>query len=184
MTRQAAAALVASLVIAAAPTAVAGGRDPSVAEIRRIVEASSPSCRLDVDEELTLGRTKLWFVRRLVAMVDDVDPEARAILAGLRRVEVGSYRVHGDGTDCSIPVDLEAALAGSGWNRTVRWQEGSDLGFVFQRLDDDDRVDGMLVLEIDSGSVEIVRLEGRVHDILMAAVRDDPGETASLLGVE
>ena len=37
MTRQAAAALVASLVIAAAPTAVAGGRDPSVAEPEQVL---------------------------------------------------------------------------------------------------------------------------------------------------
>jgi len=184
MTRRVSAALVASVFVAAVPTAVAGGRDPSLAEIRRGVEASSPSCRLDVDEELTLGRTQLWFVRRLVAMVDDVDPEARAILAGLRRVEVGSYRVHDDGSDCSMPMGLEAHLASSGWNRTARWQEGAELGLVFQRLDDDHSVDGLLVLEIDRGSVEIVRLEGRIHDILMAAVRDDPGDTASLLGVE
>ena len=32
--------------------------------------------------------------------------------------------------------------------------------------------------------LEIIRLEGRIHDILMAAVRENPGETASLLGVD
>ena len=181
MTRSAVVAFVVALVVAAGGTAHARESAPSVTDLRHAIESSSPSCRLDVDEELSLGRTKLWFVRRLVAVVDDVDPQAGAILEGLRRVEIGSYRVVGD---CPLPADLEADLVDGGWARTVRWQDASGRGVVLQRMNDDNQIDGMLVLEIGDGSVEIVHLEGRVQDILAAAVRDDPGSTGSLLGMD
>lgn len=183
ITRTALAVIVASWVVLPGTTVGARERAPSVADIRHQVESSSTSCRLDVDEELTFGRTKLWFVRRLVAMVEDVDPQTRAILDGLRHVEVGSYRVRGENGDCPIPPDLEADLAGRGWNRTARWQDQSGRGIVLQRTDADDQIDAMLVLEIGNRTVEIVRIEGRIHDILFTAVQAHPGSTGSLLGV-
>ncbi len=179
----AAAVVVATLVAATATTARARDRTPSVADIRDTIESASPACRLDVDDELVLGRSTLWLARRVVRMADDVDPQARAVLEGLRRVEVGSYRVVGDPDACALPIGLESDLVDRGWTRTARWQDESGRGVVLQRVNDDDQIDGMLVLEIDDTSVEIVHLEGRVQNMLAAAVRDDPASTGPLLGV-
>lgn len=182
-TRSAAAAVVACLVVTTGATAGARDRAPSLADIRHTFESSSPSCRLDVEEELILGRTKLWFVRRLVGMVDDVDPQSRALLDGLRRIEVGSYRVRDDADGCPAPRGFEADLMECGWIRTARWQDESGWGIILQRVDADDRIDGMLVLDVSANTVEIVRLEGRIQDVLAAAVRADPASTGRLLTV-
>lgn len=183
MTRKGLAALGVCLVVGTTTAAGARDRAPSLADIRHSIESSSPTCRLDVDEELTLGRTKLWFVRRVVSITDDVDPEARAILEGLRRVEVGTYRIDTDAHDCPIPQGFEAGLAVGGWTRTARWTDGSGSGIVLQRMDADEEIDGLLVIEIGDRTVEIVRLDGRIHDVPAAAVQDDPGSTGALLGV-
>jgi hypothetical protein len=169
------------LAIALCATADARERSPSLRDLRRAVESTATPCRLAVDEELSLGPMKLWFARRVVAMVDDVDPEAKAILAGLRRVEVGSYRITGETRECSIPGRLESDLVEDGWIRSVHVRDGGNRSLVLHRPDDDGGIAAMLVVDIDGRSVDMVRLEGRIGDVLAAAIADDPTGASSLL---
>ena len=169
------------LLVAVTPAAGARERPPSLRDVRRAMESPPSSCRLEVDEELRFGRTKLWLARMVVRMVEDVDPEAEAILDGLRRVEVGSYRVRGDATSCPISARLESELLESGWNRAVSLREGNDDSMVLHHLDSGGGINAMLVVTVEGRSVEIVHLEGRIGDVLAIAIAEEPDRAASVV---
>jgi hypothetical protein len=184
MTRRLVTVAATGLVLALTAPAAARDRMPSIRDLRSSLESTDPTCDLEVEEELRLGPTKLWLVRRVAAMTDDVDEEAKAILDGLRRVEVGSYRIVGETDGCTVSGRLVTHLLDAGWLQAARMQDGSGESLVLHRSDENGDLDALLVVEIDGGTVELVRLEGRIGEVLAAAIAGQPDRATSLLAID
>ena len=155
------------------------GAPPSVdqvtGEIRRWTGA-----RFEREEHVRLGRIKLGLVKGLVRMVDDdEDPESRAVLREIHRVEVATYRVRNlpdlSGLRKNAPR-FEQQLAHSGWSLTVKAQEDNSQSWLFTRSDDQGGLKTLLVVDLDDHELTVVRVDGRIDRILAEAIAERPKE--------
>jgi hypothetical protein len=63
------------------------------------------------------------------------------------------------------------------------WMErdDSDATWVHARYDAQDDMDGLFVVTIDGGGLEVVHVEGRIDRLIADAVAEDPREAAEIL---
>lgn len=125
---------------------------------------------------MVLGRASLAVLRGLSGLAgDDMDAEAREIIRRLRRVETTTYRV---GSECATNASLSAVparFADEGWRSMVSTVEGDgERTWVLTRTGSDDSTTGILVIALDQDELEVVRLDGDIDRVLIAATADDP----------
>ena len=175
--------LVALLVPAAL---IAGGcKDlPSAAAIRSEIEREIPGARFERDSHIRLGRVALAFVKPIARWSLDEDDEARAILSGVRKVDISSYRVSGlpDSVDRKTLRGLEGRMVAHGWSQIVHASDGDDNTWLFSRASDSGSIRGILVVELDDDELTIVGVEGRLDEVLARALADEPGQVMGLFG--
>ncbi len=165
-------AAVAATVVVAAACASSASR---AGDVVSLVDPGTPGWRLEREEHLVLGRVTLALARAVVRMTDE--EEAARILAGVRRVEVATYRVlrRGESTLGAFN-QLATSLSAAGWASVVEINDGSQTTWVMQHARPDGRLDRLLVLELDGSSLEVVRLDGDMERVLAEALADDPDE--------
>lgn len=169
-------------VAALAATCACASSGPYPADLAAAVDPGTPGWRLEREHRLVLGRASLALARAVVRMADE-DDEAIRILAGLRRVEVCTYRVVRRGeTALGALAETAARLHESGWEPVVTVRDGAETTWVMQHARSDGRLDRLLVLELDGGSLEVVRLDGDIEKVVAEAVAERPGETLAPLG--
>jgi hypothetical protein len=145
-----------------------------------VVRASLPQgaeCRCDRVEHFELGPFTLALAKLVVGWVDDVDEEERAIVDGLRRVEVAEYAL--EGCRGAGGAELDRLLARRGWHELVAARDGEAFTRLLIRPDREGRTRGLLVVERDRGSLEVVILEGDLDPALRLALEEHPEEAAS-----
>ena len=152
--------------------------------IAEALESTLPECRLERDSTMVLGRTSLALLRGLSGIADDeLDDDAREILRGVRRIEVTSYRSARACEVVSAPPQVSRQLAADGWHAMIAAVEDEgELSWVFTREGPDGGTSGMLVIALDQEELEVVRLDGDIDRILLAAVEDDPEAARAIVG--
>jgi hypothetical protein len=165
-----------------AVTAVAGcATARTSSQVAGSFVASAPGCALERESRLVLGRASMAIVRGLAGLADDeMDEETREILRGVRRVEVVTYRV---GPECDFrhPPALPSRLTDQGWRAVVSTAEGAgESSWVLTRQGPDGVTSGMLVVALDHHELEVVRLDGDIDRVLVAATADDPSTVRRL----
>ena len=143
--------------------------------------ASAPGCALERESRLVLGRASMALVRGLAGLAgDDLDEETREILRGVRRVEVVTYRVAPECDFRDTPA-LPSRLTDQGWRAVVFTAEGAgESSWVLTRQSPDGTTSGMLVIVLDHHELEVVRLDGDIDRVLIAATADDPATVRGL----
>ncbi len=150
-------------------------------DLRREV-AQLSDLRLDREFGLRMGRPTLFFVRqgvRIAGMADEIP------LRGVRRVEVGVYRVLGARpgarrSNGATPAALGAAARGDDanelcrmrfaeWEPVVRVCDGDEHVLLFARIEDDS-IQGLLVVVQDDEEVVLVRARGKLDRLLERVV--------------
>jgi hypothetical protein len=110
--------------------------------------------------------------------LEEEDEDARAAgrtLRGIRRVEVGTYRIQGLPLRFESPREMERALGLAGWATLARVQEDDDLAWVVYRQKDS-HIRSLLVINVEGEELSMVRLQGRLEDALAAALDVARGE--------
>jgi hypothetical protein len=102
--------------------------------------------------------------------------------SGVRRAEVVSYRI---GPECDFrdtsPV-LPNRLTNQGWHAAVSTVDGAgELSWVLTREGPDGATSGMLVITLDHHELEVVRLDGDIDRVLVAATVDEPSTVRRVL---
>lgn len=173
-------ALSAVAVLSSLALPLAGcGAPPSADQVTMEIKRWLPGARFEREEHVRLGRIKMGLVKGIVRMVDDEDAEDRAILREVDRVEVATYRVlhlpDTTGLREKAP-SFERQLARSGWNLTIKAQEGNEPTWLFTRGDGEGGLRNLLVVELDDEELTIVRMDGRLDRALAEAVAERPRE--------
>lgn len=140
------------------------------------VVAAAPGCVLERESRLVLSRASMAIVRALSGLAgDDVDEEAREILRGVRRVEVVSYRLERECDFRDRSLVLVKRLADEGWQAAMSMAEAAgEWSWVLTREAPDGETSGMLVIALDRHELEVVRLDGGIDRVLVAATVDEP----------
>ena len=162
------------------------GAPPSVDQVTLEIEKWIPGARFEREEHVRLGRMKMGLLKGIVRMVDDEDdPESRAFLREIHRLEVATYRVR-DLPDTSgfrqKAPDFERQLARSGWNLTIKAQEDNSPSWLFTRSDGEGGLRNLLVVDLDDQELTVVRMDGRLDRAFAEAVAERPKDAA--LGAE
>ena len=175
----------AAVLVLTAALAAGGCEDlPSSAVIRSELEREIPGARFSRDSHFHLGPVAMTLIKPIVRAALDADDEARLIVAGIRRVDVTTYRVE------SLPEEiaphtlrrLEGRLTVNGWIPTLRDTDVADSSWVFSRLHDDGTLGALLVVELDASELTIVGVTGRLDEVLARALAEEPGELSRTLG--
>jgi hypothetical protein len=160
------------------------GGSPRTASVAHSIEVSQPQCNLEREEHIALGGLKLSAVKALVKLASE--EEAAEILAGVKRVEVATYDVSG-GEQCRDLASLgaiEAELIQQGWSPSIREQGAGEATWVFMREGENGSTEGLYVVTFDQRELEIVRIEGRIDEILAEAIAETPSEAAQIISNE
>lgn len=144
--------------------------------------AAAPGCGLDRESKLVLSRTSMAFVRALAGLAgDDMDEDAREILNGVRRVEVVSYRIEPECDFRERAIVVPKRLTDQGWRAAMFTVEGAgESSWVLTREGPDGDISGMLVISLDHHGLEVVRLDGNIDRVLVAATVDEPSTVRGL----
>lgn len=170
----------AQLLIAVAVTAGCATASTS-SRVADNLMAASPGCVFERESRLVLGGASLAFVRGLAGLAgDDMDEQASEILRGIRRVEVVGYRVAPECDFQGTPA-LPSRLTDDGWRAMVSTAEGPGVSsWVLTRQRPDGTTSGMLVVALDHHELEVVRLDGDIDRVLVAATIDEPSTVRQL----
>ena len=166
-----------SAVVVACLVAAGCASGLSTGSVARATVAPAGDCRCERVEHVELGPFTLALAKLVVGWVDDLDEEEREIVAGLRRVEVAEYTL--EGCDGAGGAALDRVLAGGGWLELVSTREGDASTRVAIRHDREGRIRGLLVVERDQGSLEVVILEGDLDPAIRQALEEHPEGAAS-----
>jgi hypothetical protein len=158
---------------------------PSVSSVRWEIERQAPDAEFEKEFHLRLGRIALAMVKPMAKWaLDEDDVEGRTFLKGVKRVDIGTYRV------VSLPDiealrpsrELEERLSDRGWSSLVKVREEDELVLVFTREDPAGDIRGLFVMALESDEMVLVSLEGNFTKVIAEMVADDPGGFASMLG--
>jgi len=157
---------------------------PSVASVRWELEQQLPGVRFERESHIRLGRLTMALAKPIVRWALDEDDEARVIVSNIKRVDVGVYRVVAlpDPSELQLDFRFEQRLAANGWTLVVHERDDADRTWVFTREDKEGKIRGLFVAAFDEEELTLVSLDGRIDRVLAAALADDPGELADLLG--
>ena len=173
------------LLLAAALLSLAACKEsPSVSSVRFEIERQVPEARFEKEFHLRLGRMSLAMIRPFArwALAED-DHEARLLLNGVRRIDIGTYRVLSlPDVDALLPSQrLQDRLTRNGWTALVRTREDEELTLVFTR-EDEGKIRGLFVMALDPDEMVLVSLEGKLGEVLAEMVADDPVGFALMMG--
>jgi hypothetical protein len=163
MSRRSRAALCLLLAAALSSASCIGFRGPE--RIRREISYSSG---VDLDREMgfTVRRSGMWLVRWGMRVAG----EEEISLRGVRRIEVGIYQVRGPELETHVHVPLDARSFSS-WDPVVRVHEDDEDVLVMVR-EKKGSVRNMLVVVSDDEELVVVRMKGRLDDILEEAMAE------------
>ncbi|MCP3980086.1 MAG: DUF4252 domain-containing protein [bacterium] len=131
--------------------------------------ADATGAEYDRQFGLTLGRVSMaiarWGIR--IAEDDEGDSDIPISLKGVKGVQVGVYRVKDDSWG-DEPESIDPASLGE-WEPIVAIREENENVFVLVRTRDE-RIKRMLVLVSDPDELVIVRLKGKLDQVIQEAL--------------
>jgi hypothetical protein len=135
-------------------------------DVERELSAAA-GVELESDFGISLGRFGTWVARKVARSTDEVDFS----LKGVKRVQVGVYQVAGlrRGYENVRPLTMDHFS--DQWTPVVRVREPGEEVFVLTHQDDADRIRGLLVVVTDQDEWVIVRIKGKLDQVLEEAMR-------------
>lgn len=133
------------------------------------IQHEVPDMELEHIRGGTFGRMSLGMARTIArwAMDDEDDQEFVGFFRGIRKVEYAMF----DATrgDAAFPRKLHDSLSRKGWTTLARFREDEQLAWVLVRMRRDS-IDRLIVVHLDDEELTLVRLGGRLDDVLRAAL--------------
>lgn len=164
------------------------GSGPSIHTVRRGIEQQVPHAHFEPETQITLGRVSLGLAKKLLRLVmDEEDEQEVDFLFGLRKVEVGIYRVRMSAEEreaLTLPRSFERALRRGGWETLVKTRDGGERTWVFLRPEtrpEGEILRSLYVVTWDGDELVLVHVEGRIDEVFKAIAEEDPEGVAALL---
>ena len=145
-----------------------------------ILEAC-PDVRFKKDISLSLGGVS-WKILKSIAMsVEKDDPEIRAYIGGLSKIEAVVYKARGISKGDARPIgEIVKSQLNEDWSLMVKAIEKDDMAWIHYR-EDDGRIREMQIIAYDGDEFVIVRLSGRLDHMMEMAIEDYGGFTDKIV---
>ena len=162
---------------------------PELSSIQREIERQLPGARFEKDVRLSLGPLSLGMARFATGFIPQgVAPEAREAheyLQEVRRVQVALYRTLTlpPLQEVRLPEPLKTRIVRDGWHLAVKKQSAVELVWVLTR-EDMGLVRDIYVVVLDRQHLVLVRVEGRMDQLLAKAMEHRADELPQMLGLD
>lgn len=136
--------IVASLVVVAVEAASVFRLGSDAQDMRLAMEeAAAWDARTEV--QFSVGPAMIGVARIVTTFIDDVPPEARQVLSGVREASVGVYRLSHQPSQAERAAMMNASaerMTGRGWHRLVAVNDGGSTVMVYtpESWDDADEI--------------------------------------------
>jgi hypothetical protein len=162
---------------------------PELSEIQREIERQLPGARFEKDVRINLGPLSLGLARFATGFIPaDMAPEAHEAhdyLQEVRRVQVALYRtlelppLH----KVRLPQHLEDRIRDEGWHLAVKKQQPTELVWVLTQ-EEKGLVRDIYVILLNTDNLALVRVQGRMDQLLAKAMENRAGELPQMLGLD
>lgn len=162
---------------------------PELAQIQREIEHQLPGSSFEREVRLSLGPLSLGMARLATRLIpESAVPEAgeaHAYLREVRRVQIALYRTLAlpPLESVRIPEPLRLLIRDQNWHLAVKNQKTDELTWVLTRVENDIVRDIYVVL-LDSRQLALVRVEGRMDQLLAKAMENRADELPQMLGLD
>jgi hypothetical protein len=155
---------------------------PELGDLEQEIESQLPAATFHLEEHVRLGPFTMWLARGIVGIAANSDHDAdtrqaAAIVRSIREVEVATYRVTSHGPLAMPPLSAELShrLGAHGWTSVVRTSQHDEQTVVMTHAGSSPgAIDAMLVVALEPRELTIVRLGGRLDQVLAAALAENP----------
>lgn len=147
-----------------------------------ILEACS-DVRFERDISISLGGVSWGILKSIAMSVEKDDPEVRAYLRRLSKIEVVVYKVRGLSKDDVRPIgEIVRGQLGDDWTLMVKSVDKNEMAWIHYR-EDDGRIREMQIVAYDGEDREfvIVRLSGHLDEMMELAIEDYGGLTDKIV---
>lgn len=134
------------------------------------IQHEMPEMQLEHIRGGTFGRVSLGMAKTIAkwALDDDEDEEFVGFFKGVKKVEYAMFEAN-TRADAEFPRELHDSFSRKGWTTLARFREDEQLAWVLVRLRRDS-IDKLIVVHLDEEELTLVRLGGRLDDVLRAAL--------------
>jgi hypothetical protein len=140
-----------------------------------------PDARFEKDISLSLGGVSWGILKSIAMSVEQDDPEVRAYISGLSKIELVVYKAHGISKDDARPIgEIVKNKLDDDWDLMVKAVEDDDLTWIHYR-GDDAHIREMQITSYDGREFVIVRLSGRLDEMMEMAIEDHGGFTDKIV---
>jgi hypothetical protein len=154
-----------------------------VARTRMDLEDELPEAQFEKEFAIRLGRLTTAFVKPVAFFdLEDEDQEEQ-ILRRIHRVHFATYTVEDfpENLDGRSLASLDRRMQKQGWARMVRTREDQDLTWVYVR-ENKEEIRDLLVVVLAYDEMIIVRVGGRLDQMMADLIADDPSGFGASLG--
>ena len=162
---------------------------PELGQIQRELQSQLPGSEFENEVRLSLGPLSLGLARFVTRFIpENYVPEAgeaHEYLEEVRRVQVAMYRTRTlpPLDTVRMPARLKQIMLEQNWQVTVKRQKADELAWVLTR-EEAGVVRDIYVVLLDRQQLVIVRVEGRMDQLLAKAMRNRADELPQMLGID
>jgi len=140
-----------------------------------------PDAQFKKDISLSLGGVSWGILKSIAMAAEKDDPEVRAYVGSLSKIELVVYKARGITKNDARPIGeiVKSQLDGD-WSLMVKAVEDDDLAWIHYR-EDDGRIREMQITAYDGDEFVIVRLSGRLDELMEMAIEDHDGFTDKIV---
>lgn len=139
-----------------------------------------PDARFKKEFSLSLGGVS-WGIIKSIAMAAEKDDPDMAYVNGLSRIELVVYKARGISKVDARPIgEIVRDKLDDDWDLMVKTVEDDDLAWVHYR-EDDGHIRELQIIAYDGEEFVIVRLCGRLNEMMEMAVEDHGGFTDKIV---
>ena len=134
------------------------------------IQHELPEMELEHIRGGTFGRVSLGMAKTIAkwAMDEEEDEEFVGFFKGVKKVEYAMFEANHHG-DAEFPRELHDSFSRKGWSTLARFREDEQLAWVLVRMRRES-IDKLIVVHLDDEELTLVRLGGRLDDVLRAAL--------------
>jgi hypothetical protein len=162
---------------------------PELSRIQREIELQLPGSEFEREVRISLGPLSLGLARFVTRFIPNSyvpeAGEANQYLQEVRRVQVALYRTVTLTSlrDVRMPAHLKQLMLDHGWHLAVKTQKEDELTWVLTR-EEEGLVRDIYVVLIDPQQLALVRVEGRMDQLLARAMENRADELPQMLGLD
>ena len=137
--------------------------------------------RFKKDISLSLGGISWGILKSIAMAAEKDDPEVRMYVGSLDKIEIVVYKAQGISKEDARPIgEVVKSWLDDDWSLMVKTIEPGDMAWIHYR-EDKDNIREMQIAAYDGDEFVIVRLSGRLDDMMEMAVADHGGFTDKIV---